>query len=423
MKDNISGTLNVYFPFELKDNSSMRHITHLYNKQRDLQIKCARRSQHPRTDLMDKKMMRDDIEKVIAVGQKLMGGVHVQGCAPYATENIRKAYHKEREDQYFAMEASVLISYFLMVCPGVNTATNAMEGALFYFNNLANHVGTYVLAMKFQNLMVDDILRLKHSFYKRALVHIMEQPLSDSDSCYDNRGLGTFQDYICLKARTQSWRRRNEIDCRARYTFLEIEGPKLKLDEYLGLLTSSEKYSYVRKDKRQLENYSKYESYSLYYNLRSALLVNHRDFEKTLKRQRDFFKPLQFGDEQIGVEIMEKDKWIAGLDKGKFPEFLKSVEIHLLTNNALRHETVRHEISYYNPYILLKRSYKLWKILYEMDMSHCYVNGDMFASFEVNKNLAELKDESKNLNNHILNYSMVLLSIVMTFFTVYTCLN
>ena len=66
----------MYFPFELKDNSSMRHITHLYNKQRDLQIKCARRSQHPRTDLMDKKMMRDDIEKVIAVG---LGSLSVKG--------------------------------------------------------------------------------------------------------------------------------------------------------------------------------------------------------------------------------------------------------------------------------------------------------------------------------------------------------
>ena len=36
----------------------MRHITHLYNKQRDLQIKCARRSQHPRTDMMDMVALR-----------------------------------------------------------------------------------------------------------------------------------------------------------------------------------------------------------------------------------------------------------------------------------------------------------------------------------------------------------------------------
>ena len=232
---NISGVLNVYFPFELKNDTAVRNIQRAYNRIRSSQIKRTRYMQHPRTDLMDKECMRKEAEEMVAIGQKLMGGMCEAGCEPYATSNIRSAYHKDREDNYFVEEPSVKLSCFDVICQGVNNAANPMTGQLFYFNNLTHHVGTYLLALKFQNLSLDEALRLKHVFYKRALVDISET--FSLETCFS--GHITFQDYVSHKALPQSYRRKTDVDSRARYTFLEIEDAGLNDSERFALLCAN----------------------------------------------------------------------------------------------------------------------------------------------------------------------------------------
>lgn len=68
----ISGILNVYFPFELKNDTAVRNIQRAYNRIRGSQIKRNRCMQLPSTDFMDKESMRRETENMIVIGQKLM---------------------------------------------------------------------------------------------------------------------------------------------------------------------------------------------------------------------------------------------------------------------------------------------------------------------------------------------------------------
>lgn len=401
----ISGLLNVYFPFELKETDGMNAIRRIYNKLRDMQIKKLHYSQRPRTDLMDKVELRKAMENVLSLGLEMMDGEYNQQSSPYATLDIAKAFHVSREDNFFSKEACSIISDFRAVCQGVNTQNNPLDGRLYYFNNFGNHVGTFVIALQFHDLTVDETMRLKHAFYKRARIQIEEISIVPYNK------VTTFQGYVCEKANNQAIRRKTDIDCRARYTFMEIDDPSddlLSCNEKYGLLTSNEKYQDVKIAGNSLKDYSKENSYEMYYNLRSALVVNKKSYDDTIKSQRLFFGKLDFDPDQISIEIPYSNDMIAGLNKGKFPKFLKSVELYLLTNNAQRHETVRHELSYWNPIIFLKRRYKIWKILNELDVSNCYIDGAMLDNFGVNENLKNLKDEYSQLTTHVVNYSALM---------------
>lgn len=408
----VSGILNVYFPFELRNISDIRYIRRLYDNRRDRQIKRTRHLQRPRTDLMDKVAMRQEVESVLTIWQKLMGGKHDPKCEPYATLKIAQAYHKEREDNLFVKEVGVILSQFCVVCPGVNSNNAPLEGKLFYFNNLANFVGTYLLAIKLENLSVDDVLRLKHAFYKRAQVCISEFQMVNNVPVDTMNSWMTFPEYICKKAVNHFYYRKTDIDCRARYSFLEINNDGFNRNEICGLLTANEKYYLT--NWREPHDYSREPAYSIFYDLRNALLVNHTPYNATRLRQQNFFSHLSFAPDMILPEALQHDDWIAGLEKNKFPKFLKSVELHLLTNNVRRHETIRHDISYFNPIKILKRQYRLWNILYELDVSHCFIDNDMMNSFGVLENLKLIRNESIQLRNHITNYIIV----ILTFFTI-----
>lgn len=418
----ITGILNVYYPFELEDEGLSKQINHLYDKTRNRQLRTIHHTQQPRTNLMDLLILRKEVEDVLLLGQRMMQKTLKNECELYATSNIAKAYRKNREDNLFVREPSVIISEFSLVCHGVNFPYNPIEGRLYYFNNLSNHVGAYMVALSFQNLTIDGIMRMKHVFYKRALVQVDEHQ-SEKSTVNEIHGCMTFPEYVDLKSHEQAYRRKSDIDYRARYMFLEIDDSGLNQEEVYGLLTANEKYMYVPKGKTSLKNYSNSDTYSLFYHLRDALIVNYSNYKAVLQRQKVFFEELLFDSNKIPVEVMGHDKWIAGLEKGRFPEYLKTVEIHLLTNNALRHETVRHEISYYNPHVMFKRCHRLWKLFYEMDMNHCYINSTMFKNFGVYDNLRELKEEYTYLTTHCLNYSILAFTIIMAIFSLITVLK
>lgn len=392
----------------------MPYVNKRYNDVRNRQIKQLQILKRPRTDLMDLQPLRKQIEDVLTLGQAALGGWHENGSEPYATSSIASAYHKEREDNLFVKEASVIISDFGVVCKGVNSYDNPIRARLYYFNNMGNYVGTYIMALQFRNLTVDEVIRLKHAFYKRAQVNIIE----------DNTDVKmTFQDYICKMDVCQSFRRATDIDCRARYTFLETNKKDLMPKEIYGLLTSNEKYPYTKVRNNILKDMSKECAHSLYYNLRSALLLNHCPHDNISGYRMKFFGKLEFDIQQIDVECLRHDEWIAGLRHGYFPDFQKTVEVHCLTNNAQRHETVRHELSYWNPRIFIKRRYKIWKILYELDINHCLMNREMLQSFGVNDELCALKEEYQQLTNHTFNYIVMLTSIIAVILSLLSFIN
>lgn len=405
----LSGIFNVYFPFELKDDDAMQEIRRIYSKKRDLQIRYLRKNQIPRTGLMDIEILRREIEDILVYGTGLMSEDDIKSISPYATQNIASAFRLSREDNLFSMEISIKISDFEVVCYGVNDIGSPMYGTLYYFNNLGNCVGTYLLALKFSKLSIEQVILLKHAFYKRAEVRITEVPLSSEKTSTDWK---TFQEYVCHKASTQKTRRASDIDCRARYTFLEIGDHKMTEQEKYGLLTANEKYKTICVTRDLLRNRSKDTTYEMYYDLRSVLVISSKNNDDIPKQKKKLFGKLNTIEGHIKIEIPEEDDMIAGLIKGKFPKFLKSVELHLLTNNAQRHETVRHELSYWNPYIFLRRRYRIWKILNELDVSNCFIDGGMLESFGVRENLDNLKEEYSQLNSHIINYSMLIVSIV-----------
>ena len=156
----------------------------------------------------------------------------------------------------------------------------------------------------------------------------------------------------------------------------------------------------------------------MYFNLRNGLIVNHNPYNSVFNRQKVFFGKLQFAPKLIDVEVLGVDDWIAGYSNGKFPYFIKAVELHLLTNNVQRHETVRHRISYLIPWILIRRRIKIWKILYDMDIYHCFINNDMLKEFGVSNNLDIIKEEFEQLRNHISNYIMIAVAIIALFIAI-----
>lgn len=404
----ISGILNVYFPFELEDSAAMGEIRQMYYRKRDAQIKSLRRVGRPRIDLMDMTDMRKSIEDILSYCVGLMGSDVYNEYEPYATESIARSFRLEREDNLFSMEISIKISDFKAVCVGVDGGC-PMKGCLYYFNNLGNCVGTYLLALEFYDFSVDDVIRLKHSFYKRTLVHITEY---GNQSDEDVGICETFQDYVCLKSVAQSYRRKNDIDFRARYSFLEIDDDNLSKKEKYGLLAANEKYRSVKVIDKMLCDCSKESAYELYYDLRSALIVNKESYQEVIDQRKAFFGAFSFGNGHSRIVLPESNDMIAGLVKGRFPKYLKSVELHLLTNNAQRHETVRHELSYWNPYIFLRRRYRIWKILNELDVSHCFIDGNMLEYFGVKENLNNLKEEYSQLTSHTVNYFMLIVTIL-----------
>ena len=78
----------------------------------------------------------------------------------------------------------------------------------------------------------------------------------------------------------------------------------------------------------------------------------------------------------------------------------------------MRHEKVRHDVSYSNPYVFIRRRHKIGKILYELDISHCFINDAMLENFGVKSNIKDLKEEYSQLTSHLVNYLMILVTAI-----------
>lgn len=213
---------------------------------------------------MDKKEYRDIYNHLLlSVIPKHYG--HVKG-APYATECLRMEYEKSRESKLESKELSFVVSTFdldyLDITKGL--PYKSVSGSVLFHLNLENFIGTYIVVLNFSGLSVNEIIMLKHIFYKRTHVNIRErkQRCCNSPAYYEgckdcamnittsiSPNSYTFPEYIQSLSLNVVQLKKLDVDYRARYFFLEI-GDEYNLSnaEIYGLLCADECYKFANDD-------------------------------------------------------------------------------------------------------------------------------------------------------------------------------
>lgn len=109
---------------------------------------------------------------------------------------------------------------------------------------------------------------------------------------------------------------------------------------------------------------------------------------------------------------------IAGVGKGRFKTFLKAVELHYLVNTATTNEIEVRQQSHVNPFVFLKRAYRLWEIIYELDMNPYHRDDVIIERFGITTKIAELKEEYKSILDLTIGYATVFIAIFTLIFTI-----
>lgn len=458
-----SGSMSIYFPCKVKSGFPISRLNDRWNRWRKRQIDFIHHSRAPLTDLMDKKKNRFINESLLKVFQKtLVPDLPFDNqCAPYGLKCLQLAYRKRRESSIFSKNIQILLSSFNLEYYLKNKEkTLKSEGALLLNVNADNSVATLIVVLNFSDYQAIDLIYLKHIFYKRLLVCITEKETEMQNcNCANCTWMGcrkktseipliemTMQDFMNMKIREISFLNKLEydFDYRARYSFVELANPldkfvnnqdeysklqKFKqkrnailLEELYGILYADE--CYVNYPFRKLfdifkTNNSTRIDYDLYVSGLNALIIRNRLSgikSSAIQLQEDFIKGYNEHNENIRTEQIN-GSCIPGLQEGRFPSFLKAVEIHYLINKVTTNEIAIHERSFLNPVIIFKRLWLLWEILYDVDSHKYHVNNNFQREFGILKQLDDIRNEYNGLLTHSMSYSMAIVTIIATFIT------
>ena len=308
-----SGNLSIYFPCQLKDKNALQWFHQKWNRCRNRQVRDIHLRKAPLTDLMDLKAYREEKEGILEILHAkidVFGNVNPE-CAPYALPCLQQAYRKTREDNLFTKNANVLISRFKLIYPKEqNSRISNTEGCLIYNVNADNNIATYIVTLRFNNLLVEDIVLLKHIFYKRLKVEIQEYDICyhkcgsepwHADNCFSciskhhirvNRPYNSIQEYVAEKDMCQRFAKKMDVDYRARYTFVELDNTffnKSDHKEYYGIMCADEGYSYLSSQRQEevfKHNLSAREAYGYYQCGLDGLIVNKKKPEKVICKER-----------------------------------------------------------------------------------------------------------------------------------------
>lgn len=430
-----SGSLNVYFPCKLKETSRFRSRLKMIKRVMARQYQYAVRTDAPLTDLMDLKDFREEKEAILDfMGNSLK--LPMNEYSPYALPCLQDEYRTSREDGQFAKNTNTVLSRFKLEYDELTSGENGVEinGVLLYNINWDNAVGTTIVVLNFKNLQSDDLILLKHLFYKRAKVKIIEYSkvsVGKCDNCQggckfkcldyspadiDKYNDITFQEYVMMKNPICKNDLEYPVGTRARYSLMEIEEPDIthynELEIY-GLLYADEGWWHTKGDKTKLTPIRYKDYYQLYVAGCNGLVVTQKEkVRKFVDDKNRFFASLQ---PQLGHVKYVKQKYaycIAGLQKKCFPNFLKTVELHYLTNVVATSEITEKQHSYFNPFIFVKRGYQLWKIIYELDINLYYHNKEMQEAFGVKKYMQDIKEEYNLILQHGVNFLVAILTVL-----------
>lgn len=453
-----SGSISIYFPCKLKPWASMRRLNNRLRRWQQRQVRYIHHSNAPLTDLMDKEQNRNIMESFLSLFQRTVAREFDidENRSPFGLKCLRLAYRKNREDNLFSKNVQIVLSRFSMEYRTRKRKQKfKSEGVLLLNINADNRVATLVVTLNFKKYDVLKLVYLKHIFFKRLLVSITEYDTSIGRNCSTCGGFGCFrergrhfygrttiQEFVNNRSREILSRRElaYDVDYRARYSFIELTAPSIKLvaklgkhekliqksnvnlmQELYGIMMSDEGYTYLPADKLFKffrNNYSIRSGYDLFLSGLNAMIVtrNMKVRKKCRKERARFEKGYDEPQGNIQTEPLEDIYCIPGVWEGYFPSFLKAVEIHYLINKVTTNEIAYHERSFLYPWIFLHRLWLLWEILYDVDSHKYHINQDFHTEFGILRQLKDIREEYNTLLNHTLSYSMALITVLTALF-------
>lgn len=428
-----TGTLNVYFPCELKDSQEIRRVRKMWKDIAQCHKRGTRRQRQPNTNQMDILAFRQQKEDILKAYQAfwvthLGVGMPDDGAAGcYATPEIAEEYRHPREDNLFVKNVSLPLSSFKVEYPPLTKGNQGVKikGQLLFSVNIDNNVATAIVVLNFERLNVDDVILLKHTFYKRCHISIDEGGRRQSAN--------TFQEYVTSKLITIYPYLKDDIDSRARYMLLEIDEPIVNAQNekhrdsiIYGMLTCDEGWRHAENVRHSLgNNYSARDSYKLYYRGKNAIIVTSQiEYNQYLQEKRNIWRRINHAPDHIEPPLFAAGQGIAGLGKLLYAKYLKTVEIdHLITNAMTSEISDKISKSILNPITLTYRFLKLWKILNELDLNLYHIDNDMLCSFGVTRNIDDIRQEYYEIVQALTNWLLVVLAALTLFATIVTILK
>lgn len=427
-----NGTLNVYFPCELKNSQEIKSARKMWKDIAQCHRRGTRSQRLPNTNQMDLLAFRKQKENILNV-YRAFWAMHLGVTLPnddigcYATQEIANEYRHPREDNLFVKNVSLLISTFEVKYRPLTEGNSGVKimGQLFFSVNVDNNVAMAIVVLNFEKLRVDDVILLKHTFYKRCHISIYEDRILQN--------VDTFQEYVTSKLRAIYPYLKDDIDSRARYMLLEVEEPIVNFQDeaqrdsiIYAMLTSDEGWEHAENIRYSLgRNRSTRDSYKLYYNSKNAIIVSScLDYSQYLQEKACFWERIILAPNHIEKPTFTKYRNIAGIDKHLYAKYLKTVEIDYLITNALTNEiSDKISKSLLNPIKLGYRAYKLWKILNELDLNLYHIDNTMLRSFGVTRRINEIRQEYNEIVGVLTNYLLLLVAVLTLFATIVTILK
>lgn len=427
-----NGTLNVYFPCELKDSQEIKRVRKMWKDIAQCHRRGTRSQRLPNTNQMDLHAFRTQKENILKA-YRAFWAMHLGVTLPnddvgcYATQEIANEYRHPREDNLFVKNVSLPISTFEVKYSPLTEGNSGVKinGQLLFSVNIDNNVATAIVVLNFENLSVYDVILLKHTFYKRCHISIYEDRILQN--------VDTFQEYVTLKLKAIYPYLKDDIDSRARYMLLEVEEPIVNLQDeaqrdniIYAMLTCDEGWEHAENIRCSLgRNRSTRDSYKLYYNSKNAIIVSScMEYSQYLQEKACFWERIIHAPKHIEKPTFTEYRNIAGIDKHLYAKYLKTVEIDYLITNALTNEiSDKISKSLLNPIKLGYRAYKLWKILNELDLNLYHIDNTMLCSFGVARRINEIRQEYNEIVGVLTNYLLLLVAVLTLFATIVTILK
>ena len=435
-----NGTLNVYFPCELKNSKEIKRARKMWKDIAQCHRRGTRSLRLPNTNQMDILAFRTQKENILKA-YRAFGAMHLGITLPnddvgcYATQEIANEYRHPREDNLFVKNVSLLISTFEVTYRPLTEGNDGVKikGQLLFSVNVDNNVATAIVVLNFENLSVDDVVLLKHTFYKRCHISIYEDIVQHNVEHQVLQNVDTFQEYVTSKLRAIYPYLKDDIDSRARCMLLEVEEPiehfqdEAQRDSIIyAMLTSDEGWEHAENIRCSLgRNRSTRDSYKLYYNSQNAIIVSSsREYSQYLQEKERFWNRIFHAPNHIERPTFTECRNIAGIDKHLYARYLKTVEIdYLITNVQTNEISDKISKSLLNPIKLGCRTYKLWKILNELDLNLYHIDNTMLRSFGVTRRINEIRQEYNEIVGVLTNYLLLLVAVLTLFATIVTILK
>ena len=435
-----NGTLNVYFPCELKNSKEIKRARKMWKDIAQCHRRGTRSLRLPNTNQMDILAFRTQKENILKA-YRAFWAMHLGITLPnddvgcYATQEIANEYRHPREDNLFVKNVSLLISTFEVTYRPLTEGNDGVKikGQLLFSVNVDNNVATAIVVLNFENLSVDDVVLLKHTFYKRCHISIYEDIVQHNVEHQVLQNVDTFQEYVTSKLRAIYPYLKDDIDSRARCMLLEVEEPiehfqdEAQRDSIIyAMLTSDEGWEHAENIRCSLgRNRSTRDSYKLYYNSQNAIIVSSsREYSQYLQEKERFWNRIFHAPNHIERPTFTECRNIAGIDKHLYARYLKTVEIdYLITNVQTNEISDKISKSLLNPIKLGCRTYKLWKILNELDLNLYHIDNTMLRSFGVTRRISEIRQEYNEIVGVLTNYLLLLVAVLTLFATIVTILK